>query len=519
MLFIVLVLVALAVFLSSQQDDEIDLAPDRDTVEVALDKQRKLAEQYRPILLFDSRESWRPLNVDRFFDESGTPPHRLCRRQENPRSCPPILGYGAFLESVSQAGQGGADRFINIGGEGANGTDSEGPRSDCPERAPPLQDCNGGPGTAIYYNVKQANGRYYVDYWWFFRYNDFRRIQSAASCTAKLRPLCGDHEGDWEGITVVTSADKPGEIEYVTYAEHSGDFRYARSQISVGGRDDSRPFVFVADGTHASYASECTGEGCTQLFPIALGLRRPEGRHDGKVSWGRNTGEDCSEGSPTCLIHVPDPDSESWNAFGGLWGLVCSGGGRDCPVNPGPQTPSRQDRYRFPWCYQRVLPSGKGFERAASCDVQSPVGDPAGAPGLPTQTDCRAWAGSQVAILACDATRLAAGLADDTASESSGIAIELNGDAVGKTVTRGVSQVVDKPVRPPSVIRVRGRVTEVIVRARAPDERLVEAKFPGLALGPADEAEVAVRDVDGQLRLSLRLPDGSFVEPTLTTLG
>ena len=82
-----------------------------------------------------------------------------------------------------------------------------------------------------------------------------------------------------------------------------------------------------------------------------------------------------------------------------------------------------------------------------------------------------------------DAARLAAGLADDTASESSGIAIELNGNAVGKTVTRGVSQVVDKPVRPPSVIRVRGRVTEVIVRARAPDERLVEAKFPAWLWG------------------------------------
>lgn len=500
--------------------------PERDKVEVAADDQLKLAEEYRPILLFDSGENWRPLNVDDFFDDPGSEPNRLCRRGENPRTCPPIPGRKTFLDPASQ----GKDLFIDIGGERPNGADFEGPRSDCPERAEPLRDCNAGPGTAIYYEVKQANGRFYIDYWWFLRYNEFRKGGRLTECSAKFRPGCGDHEGDWEGITVVTSAFEPGEIEYVTYAEHSGDFRYARPQFEVGGRNDKRPLVFVADGSHASYPGECGGEDCAQLLPLSLGFRLPEGRHDGRAAWGRNAGEDCSAGPVSCLLPLSEA-AESWNAFGGLWGLDCGEGGPDCPVNPGPHSPSAQDRFKYPWCYQRVLPSGGDFERSASCDVAAAVADPAAAPGAATQTDCRAWAGGNVAILACDSGALATGLADEETSGSSGISIVVTNDAhddpstpptsevIGKTVTRGVSQVVDKVLRAPYYFTVRGKVTEVIVRGRASDGSLLEALFAGLDLKRGDLTAFELQERDGRLNFFMRLPDGSPLEPTrLTTL-
>jgi Vacuolar protein sorting-associated protein 62 len=503
--------------------------PERGQVKVDPDDQERLAEYYRPILYFDSGEHWRPLNVDRFLDHPGADPNRVCHRGEKrPGTCPVISDHHAF--DPEQPPRGSDDRFLNLGGSAPNGADFEGPRADCPARAPPLRDCDAGPGSAIYYEVKQANGRFYVDYWWFFRYNDFPGGGAFTSCTGVFTAGCGDHEGDWEGVTVVTAADDSGQIEYVTYAEHSGDFRYSPSQIQFGGLRDSRPYVYVAQGTHASYPAACAGNGCTQLLPLSLGHRRPEGRHDGGAKWGRNTGEDCSAGDTACVLPLPAAD-RSWDGYHGLWGLVCKLG-RGCPVNAGPKTPSDQDRYLYPWCYQRVLPSGNDFERASSCDRAAQVADPAAAPGTATQTDCRAWAGSNVAILGCDEQALATTLSKASNADSSDIQILVAKDTdhdpstpprirvIGRTATRGVSQVVDKVLRAPYFFIVRGKVSEVIARGRGPDGTVLEAKFAQIKAAPGEQRAFYLKQSDGQLSIFMRKPNGRFREPsTLTRLG
>ena len=48
---------------------------------------RWLAHRFRPHLLFDSREPWRPLDVDRFLREPG---HLACPQATVPPPCVPL---------------------------------------------------------------------------------------------------------------------------------------------------------------------------------------------------------------------------------------------------------------------------------------------------------------------------------------------------------------------------------------------------------------------------------------------
>jgi hypothetical protein len=500
--------------------DEEPEDPDRARTEVPVSAktQWKLAKRFRPLLRFDSRESWRPVRIPPFLAETGPLDHTLCRRNQTGR-CPGIKDQGYLVKRIQgDPNDLGKDLYIDLSGVAENGRDAEAPPQAC-LRKPGVLDCNGGPTSAIYYQARRANGRYYVSYWWFFRYNDYRKIKIATQCD-RANLYCGDHEGDWEGITVVTNAEDRRGIEYVTYAEHSGNFNYAPTEITLKPGPDgkrTRPVAYVADGTHATYPASCTGHFCWQLFPVPklehLGLRLPEGRSNGAIGWDRNPDQEGLESPKQCLIPLPDEVRDSWNAFNGQWGRYCKPITAACPVNEGPATPSNQSRNIAPWCFLRVLPSGKGFEKGESCDVQTP-GKPAAAdPGEGTGTDCRAWAGADVAILACDQDELAASLSQDETAGTAGIEILLEDGTVGETKTRGISHVVRKPLHAPFRFIVRGKVTEVLVRARAPDESLIEARFPQLELGPDDEVAVEVRQSEGRANVFMQLPDGTFIEP------
>jgi hypothetical protein len=52
-----------------------------------------LAERFRPWLLFDSGELWRPLNVSYLFDEGTL---KFCTRLPGKASCTPIPNAAAF---------------------------------------------------------------------------------------------------------------------------------------------------------------------------------------------------------------------------------------------------------------------------------------------------------------------------------------------------------------------------------------------------------------------------------------
>ena len=517
------ILIALLVILLIRGGgDEPAASRDRPVVDVPAGVQLELAQRFRPILRFDSAEPWRPLNVDRFLDEAALGlPQKLCQREiRGAERCGPVFGYREFDLAISRRRLAGENLYVDIAGSRPNGLDYQSPNQ-CP-RPPPLLDCDHGPGTAIYYDVVGANGRYYVDYWWFYRYNDFPRLGKAAACTGRIRILCSDHEGDWEGVTVVTPADDANRVEYVDYAAHEGVFRYGAPQLDLGGPDDTHPVVYAAEGTHASYPSPCQTSECQQLARTVI--RRPEGRHDGSAPWGRNRDAACAA-KPTCLLHLPPAvaDGRSWNAFAGVWGRVCEDPtASDCPLAGGPHSPSTQDRYRAPWCAQTVAVSGQDFDKRETCDEATPGAGAEAIPGLGTTTDCRTWFGSSAAVVACDPDTLAQALSSDHVSARDTITILVEGVNQGQTATPGIAQYIAKPLRAPADLVIRGKVDEVTVNARQPPglaKDLVQARFTELGLEIGQEAQIRIRYRKARVRVSLTLPSGQVLKPKLERIA
>lgn len=284
------------------------------------DLERGLARELRPRLRFDTEEPWRPLEIGAFAGEQGFDLDELRRGPEAPD-------------------------FIAIAGRRDEPRSYRSPRLRCRRAAPPALDCNDGKATAIYYRRTSHEGRWYWDYWWFFRFNDYGGPLSDCDY------YCSDHEGDWEGVTVITTASLQPEIVGVVYAAH-------KERILVDGslapRSGSHPVVFVANGTHASYPFSCGGEKSCQQFGRLVHVRLPEESHDGDVAWGGNVDSECAMND--CVRPLPevgDPPDDAlplagdWAGWAGKWGDTCIDGcgrGESSPNSPGVQT-----RFRCPW--------------------------------------------------------------------------------------------------------------------------------------------------------------------------
>lgn len=91
----------------------------------------------------------------------------------------------------------------------------------------------------LYAHVYQNDlGGVTVQYWYFWSYNDGFSVQN--------------HEGDWEGLEVRLGPS--GEVVQVGLNQHNGRTWYAPSQMQWYG--ETHPVVWVADGSHATYASK-----------------------------------------------------------------------------------------------------------------------------------------------------------------------------------------------------------------------------------------------------------------------
>jgi hypothetical protein len=310
----------------------------------------RLAARFRPRLEFDRAEHWRPLNIDRFVAErsAGKPAHRLCGA---------VAGCLPLSDPAQLAG---ATGFIDIAGEKLSGADVSTPAlAACPDQPAglPLQDCDRGPASAIYYHAVSANRRIYIDYWWFLRYNHFARADAPELCRGRilsrlnrlgaLRQLgCFEHEGDWEGVTVVTREDDPEQLAYVDFAEHDDVLRQAAWELDLRGL---RPRVYVADGSHATYPMACAHD-CHQVFGRLLGSPRLEDDTGGTEPWGRNRAAACDDSVAPCLLSL---DRAPWATFKGLWGSsACASGRAACQLGVAPRSPAQQKRFRIPWCWR-----------------------------------------------------------------------------------------------------------------------------------------------------------------------
>lgn len=313
--------------------------------------EQEWATRLRPRLRFDSEEPWRPISVNAFLAEEfpGGERHQLCDKGST-GTCEPLRAPEELLREPGEAG------YIDIHGSGKNGSGYEAADEACIEgdrtRSGAVLDCNAGLGAAMYYRRTSHEGLWYWDYWWFFRYNDYKGIGDTCESI-----FCGDHEGDWEGVTVITTAMIPPEIVGAIYAAHSERVLVKEPQLPKAG---SHPLVFVAKGTHASYPFWCAGS-CRQYKTVG-GERLPETHHDGTAAWGANSDAECSKHN--CVRPLPElgkpgqralPLAGGWAGWLGRWGGTCYHGCKGVAHGEAsPRSPGTQTRFACPWAATRV---------------------------------------------------------------------------------------------------------------------------------------------------------------------
>ena len=248
-----------------------------------------LALRFRPRLLFDQKERWRPLDVDRFLAEPG---HQACP-PVGAGSCAPFAGVAQLTPAVA---------YLDMRGDGPPD----------PPTSPSL----------IYAHVVRRGTRVAIDYWWFLRYNAYSLDR---------------HESDWEGVTVIVNRAAT-RLLAVHFAAHADVWRY---DATVPRIVDGRVKVYVANGSHAAYPRPCR-RLCRQSNPTL-----PESRFGGQRSWAGNSAAGCRRSCVRLLPTGPDGAPASWNAWDGRWGAP------GAPAFAPPRTPAFQPRYRDPFAAER----------------------------------------------------------------------------------------------------------------------------------------------------------------------
>ena len=301
------------------------------------------AWRFRPRLLFDAREPWRPLEIGGFLAERfPTPPgaHELCSRA----GCDPVS------DVADLRGSPGAKLDLHNGNGRAASPDLR-----C--HVGRLLDCDRGGRTAIYYRaVRRPDGQVAIDYWWFLRFNHFpmRGPLKDSDATCGGRGVSEfNHEGDWEGITVVADPDARTPKK-VMYSAHGHWFWYFTLAA-----EERRPRVYVACGSHANYPAACrsschqTRSGCRITICTQPVSGRAEAPFGGQVAWGRNSDRACRE-EPICLLPLPTgiaaPSAGRLAAAGNFTYWAGTWGRED----NAPSSPGLQGHFLTPW---RFLPT------------------------------------------------------------------------------------------------------------------------------------------------------------------
>jgi hypothetical protein len=166
-------------------------------------------------------------------------------------------------------------------------------------------------GWKVYTHVYRNNiGGISIQYWFFYPYNDF---------------IGGfNHESDWEHITVQLNASQ--QPTQLIYAAHFSPKTWPAYQVTWYG--GTHPQVWVADGSHASYASEgecdatlvegvyasCWTNLDQRWFTWSGGKGGDQGLQGGGLV---NMGEYTPPGTAGTKRPLPGQD---WIKFSGHWG-------------------------------------------------------------------------------------------------------------------------------------------------------------------------------------------------------
>src|SRR3954465_5695246 len=91
----------------------------------------------------------------------------------------------------------------------------------------------------MYGHAVEANGRLWLQYWFFYFYNDYN-----------LALGIGLHEGDWEMIQLRMHDGAP---DLAVYAQHRVDKKRPWGQVTKVPGDPNRPMVYGARGWTSPY--------------------------------------------------------------------------------------------------------------------------------------------------------------------------------------------------------------------------------------------------------------------------
>ena len=208
--------------------------------------EQSLLEDFKPFLRYDSNEGYFADSAAEMTDASGN----LLRS-----------GSGA---TIAESGPAEHDLSLNFlagaGGRYANGTPAASddvlsvPGRDYLDQYRGIR-VKPGYANVVYGRLIQASGITWLQYWFWFFYNDLRAIDVGL----------GLHEGDWEGIQLRIAAKEPN---LAVYAQHGYAEAREWSDVERRGR---RPVVYVAQGRKFGIPDLAAGErGYTEALGIPI---------------------------------------------------------------------------------------------------------------------------------------------------------------------------------------------------------------------------------------------------------
>jgi hypothetical protein len=459
-----------------------------------------IAAHFRPLLLFDSLERFRPLNIDKFLAErnsDGSPAH--CVSAVDPvtseRACHAVQSVADMMQYNVQSS------YLDVKGTfGSPETySSPGACHSSLDVQFSLQDCDPGDNEAMYYHIDgpSPGGYRYIDYWFFYRYNGNQE---------GLTPV--QHEGDWESVTVAPSLLSSDTFDFASFSAHGTWYNYLRAGLICDGAPPDtgascgsntsggqRVWDFVANGSQANYAWSCSS-----LCPDpALDDLPVEGNHDGAAPWGVNG----SQYDNTALQSFGDLATGTFNDWVGHWGIPDGEGG--------PVSPSSQPHYTAPWSGNQCA-SDNG-----NCALPSRARRPDAASRAKLNASCATWFGPGVAATECAPTGLRSALAHRRLGKRGPLTLRIvrGGERAASRARQrsaaaaapGMAQALGAPLAVGDTLRISAAATgasTLLVRVQV-GKRVVPVPFTNLRL-PRGHARLTVSRGPKGLNLTLTGP-------------
>jgi hypothetical protein len=280
--------------------------------------QQRLAELYAPLVYVHSDERFGPAEPTAFIDASALVWNR-------PRHDSEVAGRGDV--EVERLGSGCGDapagcysyqgylareltRPFHVAPERPAGLQSIEDRGYFldPESSARAGDLGETPGEPVYYEFRTTRDGVAITYWLFYGYSQPHAQQLVRNVAGSLI----SHEGDWENIDVVLTADltRPVSVSFYGHGHPQRRLWTDVCKLIVDAEDcrsaePGHPIVYSALGSHASYPTSggtkvCGPAGCA-----------------------------CDEREPARAWFTWEPSGdvrpvrgEPWYGFGGAWGAA-----------------------------------------------------------------------------------------------------------------------------------------------------------------------------------------------------